>query len=120
MPGVRSSITLDGRDLRLAGEVMLSAVLLLPLVPGYPGIACPLRTLTGIPCPLCGMTTSVRATLHLDLSAALAANPGGIAAVAVAAALIALRPARVRIPSLLVPVALAGLWVCELMRFSVL
>jgi hypothetical protein len=119
MLGARSTVTLDGRDLRLAAEVMLAAALFLPLVPGYPGVACPLRTLTGIPCPLCGGTTSVRAALHFNLPEAFDANPGGIAAVVVAVALIVLRPARVNIPSTLIPAALAALWLFQLLRFSV-
>ena len=38
-------------------------------------LPCPLRTLTGIPCPLCGMTTGATALVSGDLGAALAANP---------------------------------------------
>jgi Protein of unknown function (DUF2752) len=39
------------------------------------GLGCPLRTLTGIPCPLCGMTTAASGLAAGDLRAALAANP---------------------------------------------
>jgi Protein of unknown function (DUF2752) len=38
-------------------------------------LPCPLRTLTGVPCPLCGMTTAATALASGDLGAALAANP---------------------------------------------
>jgi len=38
-------------------------------------LPCPLRTLTGIPCPLCGMTTAATALASGDLGAAMAANP---------------------------------------------
>jgi hypothetical protein len=38
-------------------------------------LPCPLRTLTGIPCPLCGMTTAATGLAAGDLGAALAANP---------------------------------------------
>lgn len=44
-------------------------------VTGGNGLPCLLRTLTGVPCPLCGMTT---AAVHLaagDAAAGLAANP---------------------------------------------
>ena len=38
-------------------------------------LPCPLRTLTGIPCPLCGMTTAATGLASGDLGAAVAANP---------------------------------------------
>ena len=53
------SVSFDARDLRISGGLMLGAAAVLPLLPIEPGFACPLRTWTGIPCPLCGMTTSV-------------------------------------------------------------
>lgn len=99
---------------------MLGAAAVLPLLPGHPGIACPLRATTGIPCPLCGMTTSVEETVRLDLDAAVAANPAGVVAVAVAVALLVVRPARLRLPWLVAPVALAAMWLWELNRFSIL
>lgn len=40
-----------------------------------PGVLCPLRLLTGIPCPLCGSTTVFIELGRGDLGAALAANP---------------------------------------------
>ncbi len=39
------------------------------------GLPCPLRSLTGWQCPLCGATRLGSALLHLDLSAAFADNP---------------------------------------------
>ena len=38
-------------------------------------LPCPLRTLTGVPCPLCGMTTAATGLASGDLGGALAANP---------------------------------------------
>jgi hypothetical protein len=38
-------------------------------------LPCPLRSVTGVPCPLCGMTTAATALASGDLGAALAANP---------------------------------------------
>lgn len=66
------------------------------------------------------MTTSVKACLQMDLAAAFAANPGGIAAVATALVLMAWRPRSLRVP--IVALALAGtaLWVFQLFRFQVL
>jgi Protein of unknown function (DUF2752) len=42
---------------------------------GGQGIPCPLRTLTGVPCPCCGMTTAMVAITHGDWLAAARANP---------------------------------------------
>lgn len=48
---------------------------------------CTIYFLTGRPCPSCGLTTSVSATLHGDLALAWRANPFGIAIVAVSVGL---------------------------------
>jgi hypothetical protein len=106
------------RDLRLAGVAMLGAAALLPLLPGSPGLFCPLRALTGIPCPLCGMTTSVEHVVRLQLGEALAANPAGVAAALVAVLLLVLRPRQLEVPSLVLPIGLAAMWVFELHRFG--
>jgi Protein of unknown function (DUF2752) len=113
-------VSLHAAELRAPAAVMLVAGALLPLLPADVGFTCPLRAMTGIPCPLCGMTTSVEATVHFDLGAALAANPAGVAVVAVALLALLGRPKHVRIPALAVPLVLAAMWVFELARFSVL
>src|SRR4051794_36179100 len=109
---------LDPRDLRTSATVMLAAAVALPVLPVHNGVACPLRTITGVPCPLCGMTTSVEAAVRFDFRAAFAANPAGIALVVLALALLVVRPRRVEVPSFAVPAALAAMWVFELHRFG--
>ena len=42
---------------------------------GGQGLPCPLRSLTGVPCPICGMTTATVAFTHGQWLAAAAANP---------------------------------------------
>jgi hypothetical protein len=42
---------------------------------GGQGLPCPLRTLTGVPCPFCGMTTATVAITHGRWGAAASANP---------------------------------------------
>jgi hypothetical protein len=59
-------------------------------------VICPLRALTGLPCPLCGGTTAAAAVGRLRLGEALLASPF----VLLAASLFALMPAA----------AGAGLW----------
>ena len=114
------SEVVDARDLVIASGAMLGAALVLPALPGEPGLPCPLRTLTGIPCPLCGMTTSVEAAVHLDLGAALAANPAGIAAVLAALVLLGLRPARIVVHRAALVATVGAMWVFELVRFGVI
>lgn len=110
----------DLRDLRIPAAGMLAAGVVLPLL-DHPLGACPLRTATGIPCPLCGMTTSVTSTLQGDLGTAIGATPMGIVAVAIAfLVLIERRPRKVRVPTWSLPVALATMWTFQLFRFSVL
>lgn len=50
------------------GAMLAYGSLRIPLI-------CPLRLTTGVPCPLCGMTTGTTAFLRGDLRAAAAANP---------------------------------------------
>ena len=51
------------------------------------GLPCPLRTLTGVPCPACGLTTAAVALVRGEFAAAWAASPliFGLALLAVAA-----------------------------------
>jgi hypothetical protein len=58
------------------------------------GLKCPLRTMTGVPCPMCGMTTATIALVRGDPAAAATANPlvfGLVAVTVVGGAFLALR-----------------------------
>ena len=104
---------MPNRELRAVSGALLGAAALWPVLPVHPPAACPLRNLTGIPCPFCGMTRACVAAVHGHLGASLAFNPAGV--LVVAAALVALvRPqlfARVRVPAWVVLVAVGALWV---------
>jgi hypothetical protein len=114
-------VTIDLAETRGAALVLLVAGAVLPFLPGHAGLPCPRRTLTGVPCPLCGMTTSVEATLHAHPVAALEANPAGPAAVLVALVLLVRRPARpLHAPLVAVILLLVLLWLFELQRFGIL
>jgi hypothetical protein len=115
-------------DLRALGAVMAAGGMVMPLLPDV-GPLCPLRRVTGVPCPFCGMTTGVLALCRGDLAGAFAANPAApllVAAVVIAflpfvyrsgsfgVAASRLRPVGPLLPWLLLPV----LWVWELHRFD--
>src|SRR5579859_7266222 len=78
---MNTRVALDLGVMRRLGVGMLVLGATLPHVAHSPGLPCPLRTWTGVPCPLCGMTTSVKATCTGRLREAVAANPFGIVAV---------------------------------------
>lgn len=114
------SLELDVQDLRSASIVLLGAAVFVPMLPGHDELTCPLRAITGVPCPLCGMTTSVTNAVRLDLHEAVAANPAGVVAMVAAILLLTLRPRRLSLPAALVPLALAAMWVWQLVRFSII
>ncbi len=75
-----ASMTVSLQPLRwlVVGCLGLAVVgMVLPFSPIPP---CPLLTITGVPCPLCGMTRSARSLLHFDLSASLRYQPFGFGA----------------------------------------
>lgn len=98
---------------------MLLLAFLRPFIPFDPGVLCPLRAVTGVPCPFCGMTTSVTATTHLDFAEAISANPAGIVAVAMAIYLLVRRPAYLRVSLPLILIGLGSMWVFELNRYGI-
>jgi hypothetical protein len=120
MTALAAPVEVSGRDAVTGSIVLLAAGLALPLLGHPPGLPCPLRTLTGVPCPLCGMTTGVEATLHGHPLQAAAANPCALVLVAAALYALALRPAAVRLPAWTAVLVVCAAWVFELGRFGVL
>jgi hypothetical protein len=118
-PRTRAPVELDLKVLRLGGAAMLALASVRPLLPVEVGPPCPLRTLTGIPCPFCGMTRGVTALVHGHLSAAFGFNPGAFLVVAAAIVLlVAWRWQRVRIPVWAVFLFFALLWSYQLFKYS--
>ncbi len=113
------SRTIDAGQLRGAGAAMLAVAVAMPWLPHGPGLPCPLRTVTGVPCPLCGMTRAVTMAVHGDLGASLAMSPGGIVAVVAALVLlVAWRVRRIAIPGWAIPLTLGALWVYQLAKYA--
>jgi hypothetical protein len=106
-----SDTVVSRRDTRILAGGMLVAAVVWPRLPVHPPLACPFRTLTGMPCPLCGMTRAVVAAMHGHLLESLRFNPAGILVVVLALALLAgLRLDRVRIPPWTLALFAALLW----------
>lgn len=58
------------------GKIAVCATVLVFLAIGFIfSIPCPILTLTGIPCPGCGMTRAILALLRLDFAAAFSFHP---------------------------------------------
>jgi hypothetical protein len=111
--------TVDAVRLRAMGGAMLGIAALRPLFPVEPGLPCPLRTLTGVPCPFCGMTRSVTAAVHGDLAHSLVLNPAGIVAVVLAIALlVGWRARRITYATWLVPLVLGAMWAYQLFKYA--
>jgi len=119
-PSASSPVELELKPLRFAGAAMLGIAAIRPALSAVPlGPPCPLRTVTGIPCPFCGMTRGVTALVHGHLSAAFTFNPGAFLIVAMAVVLlIAWRWQRVRIPVWAVFLFFALLWAYQLFKYS--
>lgn len=123
-----AATAVPGRALRTTGGLMAAGALALPVLPEV-GVLCPLRRVTGVPCPFCGTTTGVLATAAGDVGAAFAANPAApLLVAAVVLAWAAWLAARVGIPlpslrwrrppAALVVVVVAALWLFQFHRFS--
>ena len=97
--------------LRLGAAGLVAAAVAYPLAPFSPTL-CPLRALTGVPCPLCGMTRAIVAAVHGHAGESLAFNPGGFIVLALAVVAI-LRPAwlaRLQLPAWSIFAIVGALW----------
>lgn len=109
----------DLRQARVLGAAMLGVAAVRPLVPFEFVPPCPLRTLTGIPCPLCGMTRGVTALVHGELGRALTLNPGSYLAVGLAVLLLLQwRARRVVVPVWAIVTLFAVLWTWQLFKYA--
>jgi hypothetical protein len=110
-----ASIDLTAPSMRAAGAALLGTAVVRTLVAPGVGFACPLHTLTGVPCPFCGMTRGVTSIVHGDLVAAFVANPGSILLVVAAIAAVIGWPRRpVTLPAWSGYALVGALWAFQL------
>jgi hypothetical protein len=109
---------IDLKAARAFGAGMLAAAAVRPMLPVEVVPPCPLRTLTGVPCPLCGMTRGVTAAVHGQIGHALFLNPGSIAAVILAIVLlVSWRTRSVTVRVWMVVAVLGLLWSWNLFKY---
>jgi len=111
----------DASHLRVPAAGLVVGGLVLAHLPSGVGLPCPLRAVTGVPCPFCGLTTAVRALGGGHLSASLRAAPLGLLVFAAAAVTLAgMAPKRIRLPVPALAAVLGGEWIFELARFHLI
>ncbi|HVB27761.1 MAG TPA: DUF2752 domain-containing protein [Mycobacteriales bacterium] len=74
-PAVRTPRPLPATATRVAVIAVAALALARLHLAWRPSTLCPLRALTGVPCPLCGGTTAAVRLGHADLPGALRASP---------------------------------------------
>jgi len=98
---------------------MLGVAAVRPLIPVELVPPCPLRTFTGIPCPMCGMTRGVTALVHGDFAWAAVMNPASFLIVALAILLLVQwKTKRVVIPVWAIVAVLALMWTWQLFKYA--
>lgn len=116
------STDVDLRPARWGAVALVPAALVLSVLPFDPVPPCPLRSVTGIPCPLCGSTRGVIAAVHGEVGRALTLNPASLLAIVLAVALIVTwrvpRFRRVRVPVWVAAGVLAALWSYQLFKYA--
>lgn len=116
---VTDETVVDLRPLRVAGLALIPAAIALKALPFSPVPPCPLRTLTGVPCPLCGSTRGVIAAVHGDLGRAITLNPASLIVLVLAVMLvIGWRVERVRIPVWAIVAVFAVLWTYQTFKYA--
>lgn len=119
MQTAAAPVGIDLKGLRIAAVAMIIAGLAYRLGALQSIVLCPLRRVTGVPCPFCGATRSVGAAIQGDLGASLALNPVGILVVVTAIVLVvAWRRRRVVIPTWAVVTFFALLWAYQLFKYT--
>jgi Protein of unknown function (DUF2752) len=110
-----TTVALGGPRARPVAAGVVAASVAWTVAPIHPTVSCPFRALTGLPCPLCGMTRAVTSALRGDLVASLHYQPAGLLLLALIALLV-VRRARTPLvlPAWALYGALAAMWAWNL------
>ncbi len=115
----RGLASIDARTARFLAGGLLGVAALRPMMGVDLTPTCPLRSITGVPCPLCGTARGVDALVHGDLGRALVLNPGVLLlAAATLFLMVQWRMPRVTVPVRTIAGVLAVLWIWQLAGFS--
>jgi hypothetical protein len=110
---VSDVVAVHARTARLSGVALAAAGAAWAVSPVHPPLVCPLRALTGIPCPVCGMTRAVSAAMEGHLWESLRFQPAGLALLLLGVVLLVRRgrdPVRVPVWTVLTVLALMWAW----------
>ncbi|HEU5301808.1 MAG TPA: DUF2752 domain-containing protein [Acidimicrobiia bacterium] len=113
------STSVDLRGVRAGAVAMVAVAAARPSIPFEFVPPCPLRTVTGIPCPMCGMTRGVTSLVNGDFAHALLMNPASYLAIALTVLLfVQWRTRRVVIPVWVIAVVLGVMWTWQLFKYA--
>lgn len=108
----------DLTRLRIPSCALLVGGLALAHLPNGLGPPCPLRALTGVPCPFCGTTTAIGDAGSGHLRSAVSVAPIGIVVVVIAIlAVLGALPKKLTLNPLVILSILSVEWIFELYRF---
>ena len=108
-------VAFDASTARFSGAALAAGGVLWAATPIHPPLVCPLRALTGIPCPVCGMTRAVTAAMRGDLWASLRYQPAGIVLLVIGLFMVTRRSRDpVRVPVWIILSGLALMWAWNL------
>ena len=111
--------SVDLRTARIGAAGMVAVAVARPTIPFEFVPPCPLRTITGIPCPMCGMTRGVTSLVNGDFAHALLLNPASYLAVALALLLfVQWRTKKIVVPVWAIVVVLATMWTWQLFKYA--
>ncbi|HUV11607.1 MAG TPA: DUF2752 domain-containing protein [Acidimicrobiia bacterium] len=113
------STSVDLRGARFGAAAMVGIAALRPAIPFEFVPPCPLRTITGIPCPMCGMTRGVTSLVNGDFAHALLMNPASYLVIALAVLLfVQWRTRRIVIPVWAIVTVLAVMWTWQMFKYA--